>query len=249
MGRFEGKVAVVTGGSSGIGLEIARGLAREGARTIIFGRRQSAIDAAKADVGHGLDGLAGDVTSLADLDRLFAKVKADHGGLDILVCSAGTSSGAPLAAVTEDLYGSLMDLNVKSVLFTVQKALPLLRKPASVVLIGSVTSGAGVLGCTVYAASKAAIRSFARTWALELAPSDIRVNVVAPGITVTPLVDRIRAVQDGADHLDGLINARTAMRRLGRPEEIAAATLFLCSQESSFITGTELAVDGGFLQI
>jgi len=249
MGRFDGKVAVVTGGSSGIGLEIARGLVSEGARTFVFGRRQSAIDAARAQVGDGLDGLAGDVTSLADLDRLFAKVRDEYGGLDVLVSSAGTSSGAPLPAVTEELYESLMELNVKSVLFTVQKALPLLRKPASVVLVGSVTSRVGVHGCTVYAASKAAIRSFARTWALELAPSDIRVNVIAPGITGTPLVDRIRSQQAGADHLDGLIQARTAMRRLGRPEEIAAAALFLCSQESSFITGAELAVDGGFVQI
>lgn len=249
MGRFDGKVAVVTGGSSGIGLEIARGLVREGAKTIIFGRRQSAIDEAVAEIGPGLEGVAGDVTSLADLDRLFAKVKADHGGLDVLVSSAGTSTGAPLTGITEDLYESLMDLNVKSVLFTVQKALPLLRKPASIVLIGSVTSGAGVAGCTVYGASKAAVRSFARTWALELAPSDIRVNVIAPGITVTPLVDRIRSAQVGADHLDSLISARTAMRRLGRADEIAAATLFLCSEEASFITGTELAVDGGFLQI
>lgn len=249
MGRFDGKVAVVTGGSSGIGLEIARGLAQQGAKTVVFGRRQSAIDEAKADVGHGLDGLAGDVTNLADLDRLFAKVEAEHGGLDILVCSAGTSNGAPLPDITEELYGDLMDLNVKSVLFAVQKALPLLRGPASVVLIGSVTGQTGVHGCTVYAASKAAIRSFARTWALELAPSDIRVNVIAPGITVTPLVDRIRSVQAGADHLHDLIDRRTAMKRLGRPEEVAAATLFLCSEESSFITGAELAVDGGFVQI
>jgi len=138
---------------------------------------------------------------------------------------------------------------VKSVLFTAQKALPLLRAPASIVLIGSVAGSTGVQGCTVYGASKAAIRSFARTWALELAPSDIRVNVIAPGITSTPLVDRINSQPAGADHLQGLIRARTAMGRLGRAEEIAAATLFLCSQESSFITGAELAVDGGFLQI
>jgi len=249
MARFDGKVAVVTGGSSGIGLEIARGLVREGARTVVFGRRQSAIDAAKAEVGEGLDGLAGDVTDMADLDRLFAKVRDEYGGLDILVCSAGTSNGAPLPAVTEALYESLMDLNVKSVLFTVQKALPLLRAPASIVLIGSVAGSTGVQGCTVYGASKAAIRSFARTWALELAPSDIRVNVIAPGITSTPLVDRILSQPAGADHLQGLVLARTAMGRLGRAEEVAAATLFLCSPESSFITGAELAVDGGFVQI
>ena len=249
MARFDGKVAVVTGGSSGIGLEIARGLVREGARTIIFGRRQSAIDEAKAEIGDGLDGVAGDVTNLADLDRLFAKVRDEYGGLDIVVASAGTSNGAPLSTVTEALYDDLMDLNVKSVLFTVQKALPLLRPSASIVLIGSVAGSTGVQGCTVYGASKAAIRSFARTWALELAPSDIRVNVIAPGITVTPLVDRIRSQPAGADHLEGLVLARTAMRRLGRPEEIAAATLFLCSPESSYITGAELAVDGGFVQI
>jgi NAD(P)-dependent dehydrogenase (short-subunit alcohol dehydrogenase family) len=249
MARFDGKVAVVTGGSSGIGLEIARGLVREGARTIIFGRRQSAIDAAKSEVGDGLDGLAGDVTSMADLDRLFAKVRDEYGGLDILVSSAGTSGGAPLPMVTEAMYEDLMDLNVKSVLFTAQKALPLLRAPASIVLIGSVAGSTGVQGCTVYGASKAAIRSFARTWALELAPSDIRVNVIAPGITSTPLVDRITSQPAGADHLQGLIRARTAMGRLGRAEEIAAATLFLCSQESSFITGAELAGDGGVGEI
>ena len=249
MARFDGKVAVVTGGSSGIGLEIARGLAREGARTVIFGRRQEMIDTAKAEIGANLDGVAGDVTNPADLDRLYDKIRKDYGGLDILVSSAGTSHGAPLGTVTEEMYDDLMDLNVKSVLFTVQKALPLFRKPGSIVLISSVTSSTGVFGCTVYGASKAAVRSFARTWALELAPSDIRVNVVAPGITGTPLVDRIRSEDAGASLLDGLIQARTAMKRLGRPEEIAAATLFLCSQELSFITGAELAVDGGFVQI
>lgn len=249
MARFEGKIAVVTGGSSGIGLEIARGLVREGARVVIFGRRQAVINAACSEIGGEAVGVAGDATNLADLDRLFAKVRDEYGGLDVLVSSAGTSTGAPLPAVTEDQYDDLMDLNVKSVLFTVQKALPLLRSPASVVLIGSVTGSVGVHGCTVYAASKAAVRSFARTWALELAPSNIRVNVIAPGITGTPLVDRIRSQQVGSDHLDGLILARTAMRRQGRAEEIASATLFLCSEESSFITGAELAVDGGFVQI
>lgn len=248
-GVLAGKVAVVTGANSGIGLAIARRFAEEGARVFLTGRRQEPLDAAVAEIGPAATGVRADVSVQADLDHLYSVVREEAGRIDVLVANAGSAVPQRLGEITEEAIDATFGTNVKGTIFTVQKALPLLRAPASVVLIGSVAGSTGVQGCTVYGASKAAIRSFARTWALELAASDVRVNVIAPGITSTPLVDRITSQPDGAGHLDGLIMARTAMRRLGRAEEIAAAALFLCSAESSFITGAELAVDGGFVQI
>jgi NAD(P)-dependent dehydrogenase (short-subunit alcohol dehydrogenase family) len=249
MGRLEGKVAVVTGANSGIGLATARRFAREGARLFITGRRQSELDAAVGEIGGSTIGVQGDVSSLADLDRLYDVVREEAGFIDILLANAGGGEFMPLQNVTEKHYDSTFDTNVKGTLFTVQKALPLLRDGASVILTGSTAAVTGIPAFSVYSASKAAIRSFARSWILDLAPRHIRVNVLAPGSTSTPGSHALAASEEQNQEMLRLTKAATPLGRLGDPDEIASAALFLASDESSFVNGSELFVDGGSAQI
>ena len=244
MGKLPGKVAVITGASAGLGLAIAHDFAREGARVVLMGRREAPLAAAAAAIGPAASFVAGDVTCQDDLDRLFAAVKHRHGGLDILVANAGGVGGGPVATCSEDAFDGLIALNVKSVFFTVQKAIPLLRSPSSIVVMGSTSAEIALPGGSLYAASKAALRSFVRSWAAELAPLGARVNLVGPGPTDTPLVESIEAA-GGGPGLDRLISTRGSLHRRGRAEEIAAAVRFLSSEESNWTTGAALYVDGG----
>ena len=249
MGRLEGKVAVVTGANSGIGLASAKRFAQEGARVFMTGRRQAELDRAVAEVGGGARGVQGDITSLTDLNRLYALVREEAGQLDVLLANAGGGEFAPLGEITEAHYDRTFDINVKGTLFTVQKALPLLRDGASVILTGSTAAVTGAPAFSVYSASKAAIRSFARGWILDLAPRRIRVNVLAPGATSTPGLHGLAADEEQDRRFVAAMEAATPLGRMGRPDEIAAAALFLASDESSFVNGSELFVDGGSAQV
>ena len=249
MGRLEGKVAVVTGANSGIGLASAKRFAQEGARVFMTGRRQAELDRAVAEVGGAARGVQGDITSLTDLNRLYALVREEAGQLDVLLANAGGGEFAPLGEITEAHYDRTFDINVKGTLFTVQKALPLLRDGASVILTGSTAAVTGAPAFSVYSASKAAIRSFARGWILDLAPRRIRVNVLAPGATSTPGLHGLAANEEQNRRFVSAMEAATPLGRMGRPDEIAAAALFLASDESSFVNGSELFVDGGSAQV
>jgi NAD(P)-dependent dehydrogenase (short-subunit alcohol dehydrogenase family) len=247
--KLEGKVAVITGGSSGIGLATAQRFAAEGAKVVITGRRQPELDAAVKEIGGDAIGVRGDVANLADLDRLYATVKEKHGRVDVLFANAGGGSFATLEQVTEDHFDQTFDINVKGLLLTVQGALPLLNDGASVILPGSTAATSGAVAMGVYAASKAAVRSFARTWANELKARGIRVNAIAPGPTDTPGISGVAADEQQAAQLKQALAGQVPLGRMGRPEEIADAVLFLASSQSSFITGTNLYVDGGLNQI
>ncbi|MFB6984151.1 SDR family NAD(P)-dependent oxidoreductase [Streptomyces scopuliridis] len=248
MGQLEGKTAVVTGGSSGIGLAAAVRLAAEGAHVFITGRRKTLLDAAVEIIGPAAaTAVVGDISSLADLDRLYDTVRARGRGLDIVFANAGTASFATLEQVTEDHFDEIFGVNVRGTLFTVQKALPLLNDGASVILNSSVRADDGVTAFGTYAASKAAIRSFARTWANELKDRGIRVNAISPGTIDTPAVD---AVAEGdAPVTKAQFVAGVPLGRIGRPDEVADAVAFLASGQSSFILGANLYVDGGENQI
>ncbi|MFD7120228.1 SDR family NAD(P)-dependent oxidoreductase [Streptomyces sp. NPDC059922] len=248
MGQFEGKTAVVTGGGSGIGLATAVRLAAEGAHVFITGRRKTLLDAAVETIGPAAaTAVVGDISSLADLDRLYDTVRARGRGLDIVFANAGTASFATLEQVTEDHFDETFGVNVRGTLFTVQKALPLLNDGASVILNSSVRADDGVTAFGTYAASKAAIRSFARTWANELKDRGIRVNAISPGTIDTPAVD---AVAEGdAPVTKAQFVAGVPLGRIGRPDEVADAVAFLASGRSSFILGANLYVDGGENQI
>ncbi|HWO67752.1 MAG TPA: SDR family oxidoreductase [Umezawaea sp.] len=246
MGLLEGKTALVTGGSSGIGLASAVRLAAEGAHVVITGRRRTELDAAAEVIGPATTAVVGDISDLADLDRLYGVIRDRGRGLDVLFANASASSLATLEDVTEEHFDTLFDVNVRGTLFTVRKALPLLNDGASVILNGSTNVDVGDRALGVYAATKAATRSFARTWANELKDRGIRVNTVTPGPTDTPALSGLTA--DPADFKRRLAT-RVPLGRLGRPEEIAAAVAFLASAQSSFITGTSLYVDGGLNQI
>ena len=249
MARLEGKTAVITGANSGIGFAAARLFTSEGARVFMTGRRQAELDEAVRCVGGGARGVRGDISCLADLDHLFDLVRSEADGIDVLFANAGGGEFAPLADVDEDHYDRTFAANVKGTLFTVQKALPLLRRGGSVILTGSTTASTGVPAFSVYSASKAAIRSFARGWCIELAPHGIRVNVLAPGATSTPGWHSLASPQLPVETMLALVKAGTPLGRLGTPEESARAALFLASDESSFMTGSELFVDGGSAQI
>lgn len=243
MSQLSGKIAVVTGGNSGIGLAVARRFQSEGAKVIITGRRQTALDAAVADLGPDVTAVQGDVTSAADLDRLAETIRDLYGRLDVLVVNSGVAEPAALGTITAAHFDKTFDINVRAALFTVQTLLPLMANGGAIVLVGSIAGFIGTPSYTAYGASKAAIRSFARTWAKELAPRGIRVNTLSPGPIDTPIFD------NAPDELRETITQMIPLARFGRPEEAAAAALFLASSESSFVTGAELCVDGGMAQV
>ncbi len=249
MGKLEGKTAVITGGASGIGLAMAKRFVAEGAFVYVFGRRQDALDAALADLGPQARAVRGDITDLAHLDKLFETVKAEKGGLDVLVANAGVGEFAPLGEITPEHYAWTFDINVKGTLFTVQKALPLLRPGASVILTGSTVGVMGTPAMSVYSASKAAVRNFARSWALDLKGSGIRVNVLSPGATETQKVMDIFASTGMEDDIVAGFVEKTPLGRIGDPSETAAVAAFLASADSSYMTGSEVFVDGGYAQV
>ena len=248
MGLLEGKTALVTGGSTGIGLASAVRLAAEGAHVFITGRREAELDAAAQAIGPAATGVLGDISKPADLDRLYETIRGRGRGLDVLFANASIASFVRLEEVTEDYFDTLFGINVRGTLFTVQKALPLLKEGASVILNGSTNVDVGDEALGVYAATKAATRSLARTWANELKGRGIRVNTVTPGPTDTPALSGLVPAPEQAA-LKRQMATRVPLGRLGRPEEIAAAVAFLASGQSSFITGSSLYVDGGLNQL
>lgn len=248
--KLTGKVALVTGGSSGLGLATARLFAAEGARVFLTGRRQTELDAAVALIGGDAVGVQGDISLLADLDRLYEIIHQKAGRLDVLFANAGGGNFLPLGQITEVHYDTIFDINVKGTLFTVQKALPLMVDGAAIVLNGSMVSLKGFPAFSVYAATKAALRSFARSWSVDLKNRRIRVNVVAPGTVVTPgYKTQLGMSDEQIKQFDVQASATTPLGRTGTPDEIAKAVLFLASDDSSFVTGIELFVDGGAAQI
>lgn len=249
MGRLAGKVAVITGANSGIGLASARRFVQEGALVFMTGRRQAELDAAVAELGGGARGIQGDVAKLADLDRLYDIVRQEAGRIDVLFANAGGGSFAALPDITEEHYDRTFATNVKGTLFTVQKALPLLRDGASVILTGSTAGTTGGPAFSVYSASKAAIRNFARSWVQDLAPRRIRVNVLVPGPTVTPGLHGLGETEAQRSAFQAAMQASVPLGRIADPDEIAAAALFLASDDSSFVNGSELFADGGQAQI
>ncbi len=249
MKRLEGKTALVTGGNSGIGLATAKRFQEEGARVAISGRSKKTLDDAVKSLGNGLLAVQADVAKLSDLDKLFAEVSQKLGKIDVLFVNAGIAIFAPLAETSEALYNEMFDINVKGAYFTIQKALPLLNDGASIILNTSVADQKGIAGGTVYAATKAAMRSFARTMAAELVGRGIRVNTVAPGPIVTPILERTGLPQEAIDEFGKMLIALNPMKRFGKPEEVAGVVAFLASQDSSYMTGVEVNVDGGAGQL
>jgi NAD(P)-dependent dehydrogenase (short-subunit alcohol dehydrogenase family) len=249
MARLDGKVAVITGGSSGIGLATAQRFVHEGAHVFITGRRQSELDAAVSLIGDGITAVSVDSTISADLDRLFATVLQDKGALDILVVNSGRVEPEELGKITEENFDLTFDLNARAALFTVQKALPLLRAGGSVILVGSVAGYMGINGYSTYSATKAALRSYVRTWTREFTDRGIRFNTLSPGPIDTPIMDLQADSPEAAAEIRASFAAAIPLNRMGRSEEIAAAALFLASEDSSFVAGAELSVDGGFAQV
>ncbi|MBR8833476.1 MAG: glucose 1-dehydrogenase [Stigonema ocellatum SAG 48.90 = DSM 106950] len=249
MRKLEGKIALVTGGNSGIGLATAKQFVAEGAYVYITGRRQVELDAAVEAIGKNVTAVQSDVSNLADLDRLFATIKQEQGHLDIIFANAGVGQIAPLGEITEEHFDKTFNINVKGLLFTVQKALPLLPEGASIILNASITSIKGTPAFSVYSATKAAVRSFARNWTLDLRERKIRVNAISPGVVPTPGYDHLglndQQLQEFVDSQASTI----PLGRVGKPDEIAKAVVFLASADSSFVNGIELFVDGGMAQI
>jgi NAD(P)-dependent dehydrogenase (short-subunit alcohol dehydrogenase family) len=246
---FEGKVALVTGGNSGIGLATARLLHARGAKVIISGRDPSTLNDAAAAIGKGTLALRSDVSQLADLDVLFKVVKEQVGKIDVLFANAGVAKFAPVAGTTEALYDEIFDINVKGVFFTIQKAIPYFNDGASIILNTSFVNQKGGPGMSVYAASKAALRSFVRVAAAELVGRGVRVNAVSPGPIATPIYGRLGMPKDAVDAIAQGILAQVPMKRFGQPEEVAAAVAFLAGPDASYITGVEIEVGGGVGQI
>lgn len=244
MSRLQGKTAVITGGGTGIGLATAKRFIEEGAFVYLFGRRQARLDEAVAELGPQARAVQGSVSEAADLDRLYAAVKAERGGVDIVFANAGTGAVEALGQLTDGAYADTFDTNVKGLILTVQKALPLMSSGGSIILTGSTTGVMGTAGFSLYSASKAAVRNLARSWALDLSGTGIRVNVLSPGPTRTELA--IEVV--GEEFIESL-GAGTPIGRIGEPSETAAAVAFLASSDSSFMTGGEVFVDGGLAQV
>ncbi len=249
MGKLEAKIALVTGGNSGIGLATAKRIVKEGAHVFITGRRDAELAAAAREIGKDVTGVQGDVSNPVDLDRLFAQIKREKGRLDIVFANAGVAKFAPLGEITEEFYDSIFDTNVKGLLFTVQKALPLLPDGASIILNASIVASKGLSSNSVYSATKAAVRSFARTWTTDLKPRRIRVNAVSPGSIETPGLSDLLASSETGEQRRKMITSIVPLGRFGTPDEIAKAVVFLASDDSSYIKGTELFVDGGFAQV
>jgi NAD(P)-dependent dehydrogenase (short-subunit alcohol dehydrogenase family) len=248
-GKLAGKVAVVTGATSGIGLAIARRFVAEGATVFITGRRQAALDAAVKAIGRQATGVCGDSTRLADLDRLYDVVRNKAGRLDIVVANAGFGEAAPFGAISEAHFERSFMANVKGTLFAAQKALPLMQDGGAIILIGSIITTRAVAGFSAYAASKAAIRSFARQWMLDLAPRRIRVNAISPGPIDTPGLDSLAETEDERRQFKAQLAGRVPLGRLGEADEVAKAAVFLACDDASFVNGVELFVDGGLAQI
>jgi NAD(P)-dependent dehydrogenase (short-subunit alcohol dehydrogenase family) len=244
MGKLEGKVAVITGGSSGMALASAKLFAEEGAYVFITGRKQEQLDEAAKLIGRNVTGVRGDAANLDDLDRLFDTVKREKGKIDVLFASAGKGEAVPLGEITEQHFDAAFGLNTRGTLFTVQKALPLLNDGASIIMTGSNASVKGFPGWGVYAASKAALRSFARTWVNELKGRKIRVNLLVPGAIATPMQEEV-LTKEAKEMFETLI----PRGKMGQSEEVATAALFLASDDSSFVNGAELFVDGGMTAI
>ena len=249
MKTLEGKVAVVTGGNSGIGLATAKRLKEEGARVAISGRSQKTLDEAVKTIGNGTVAVQADVARLTDLDKLYAEVSRKLGKIDVLFVNAGVAIFAPLSETSESVFDEQFDINVKGAYFTIQKALPLLNDGASIILNTSVVDSKGGIGTSAYAATKAALRSIARTAAAELVGRGIRVNAVAPGPIVTPILGRSGLPKEALDAFAKEIIEKVPMKRFGQPEEVAGVVAFLASQDASYITGVEINVDGGYGQI
>lgn len=249
MGKLDGKIALITGGNSGIGLATAKRFVDEGAYVYITGRRENELAAAVKEIGKNVTAVQSDVSKLADLDRLFAQVKREKGTLDIVFANAGIATYAPLGTITEEHFDSIFDTNVKGLLFTVQKALPLIPDGGSIILNASIVGSKGLPANSVYSATKAALRSFARTWTTDLKDRHIRVNAVSPGVIDTPGLSKLLASGDaGKDRLK-VFSTVVPLGRMGSPDEIAKAVVFLASDDSSYVTGAELFVDGGFAQV
>ena len=249
MGKLKGKVAVITGGNSGIGLATAKEFVEQGARVVISGRDQKTLDEAVNALGDGVLAVRADVAKLADIDELFAAVATNFGRIDVLFVNAGIGKFAPLEAVTEELYDSIIDVNLKGAFFTLQKALPLLADGASIVLNTSINAHIGMPNSSVYAASKAALLSLARTLSAELVGRNIRVNAISPGPVSTPIFGRLGLPAEVLEQTRQSIVSQVPMKRFGRPEEIAKTALFLASSDSSFLLGSEIVVDGGMSQL
>ena len=247
--KFGNKVVIVTGGTSGIGLATARAFAAEGASVFITGRRQDALDAAVKQIGGRVTGVRGDMAQLADIDRLYNAVQQQHSQIDVIFANAGGGEMAPLGSITEEHYHATFDTNVKGVLFTVQKALPLLKDGASVILTNSTTSVSGTPAFSVYSATKAAVRNFARNWILDLEDRHIRVNAISPGVTDTAGLDHLFGGGDQAEGTRDYLASLIPAGRIGQPAEITKAVLFLASDDASLVNGVELFVDGGQVQI
>jgi NAD(P)-dependent dehydrogenase (short-subunit alcohol dehydrogenase family) len=248
-GKLEGKIALITGGNSGIGLATARQFVNEGAYVFITGRREVELVAAAKEIGENVTGVQGDVSNLGDLNRLFARIKREKGKLDILFANAGVATYARFGEITEDHYDSIFNINVKGLLFTVQKALPLLPNGASIILNASIVASKGFSSNSVYSATKAALRSFARTWTTDLKDRRIRVNAISPGAIDTPGLSKLLASSETGQQRMAAISTLVPLGRLGTSDEIAKAVVFLASDDSSYITGIELFVDGGFAQV
>lgn len=249
MSRLNGKIAVITGGNSGIGLASAIRFAQEGAQVVIVGRRQEELDKALDLIGPHAIAIQGDIAKLEDLERIFAQIKATKGRIDVLFANAGLGDFEPIGSITEASFDRTFGINVKGTLFTVQNALPLMSAGGSIMLTGSTTGTMGTPAFSVYSATKAALRNFARSWALDLKGTGIRVNVISPGPISTPGLD---LALSGTGQKDAIIDDMTGqvpLGRIGQAEEVAAAALFLASDESSFMTGSEMFVDGGFAQV
>lgn len=247
--KLENKVAVVTGGNSGIGLATAKKFVEEGAYVYITGRRQSELDKAVAEIGSNVSGVQGDIANLKDLDRLYAQIKAEKGGIDILVANAGFVEIKTTPEVTLEHFDKTFDINAKGTFFTVQKAFPLLRDKGAIVLVASCLHLKGFPQYVTYGATKAAIRHFTKSWAAELKDKGIRVNTLSPGAIETPIIAAQFPVQEDADAARAMFSQVTPLGRVGEPEEMASAVLFLASDDSSYITGVDLVADGGMTQL